>query len=69
MPVESTGKAETGNWKLENGKWKMGVRWVTIFQFPISHFPASRLTLHRANCYIRMRLWQDLEASEEWQTF
>jgi hypothetical protein len=42
---------------------------VTIFHFPISLFPSSRLTLHRANCYIRMRLWQDLEASEEWQTF
>jgi len=41
MPVESTGKAETGNWKLENGKWKMGVRWVTIFQFPIFNFPFS----------------------------
>jgi len=60
---------ENGNLKMVNGKLKTGVRWVTIFHFPISLFPSSRLTLHRANCYIRMRLWQDLEASEEWQTF
>jgi hypothetical protein len=60
---------ETGKEKLENGDSKSegGV----VFQFLVSnfHFAASRLTLHGANCYIRMRLWRDLEASEEWLTF
>jgi hypothetical protein len=61
---EEPGKLENGESTIENGG-SMG-DYLPVSNF---HFPASRLTLPRANCYISMRLWQDLEASEEWQTF